>query len=515
MFLLLAFAVGLVLAGGPFGVPNCTQRYITQYIDHFNWAIPEGSSNGTYQMRYMTYDGFVKNGKIDTVFFYCGNEDAVDLYVNNTGFMWELGQKLNAYLVFAEHRYYGKSLPFPPRTPLCLNYLTTEQAMADYAYLISYLRSNITDGNHVPFIGFGGSYGGMLGSWFRMRYPDALDGVIAASAPIWNFMYLNPPFDYNAFYKIVTRDASAAGGATDYCSQNVAYAWPRIANLSQTTNGRSLLEKAFLTCQPLSTQQEAYGLISWAQDPWPDMAEGNYPYPSDYMTHGDGKPMVAWPIRAACEYLNKDLRSDDNSLFTGMRQAVAIYYNRTGVGLTCFYNGQAAELSPPRSVEFGSRLRPTKGLIDRSITDCKGTWGYQYCTEMVMPFASGVGQDMFYPPDPWNLTATTLNCQFSWNVTPRAEWATIGLPGSNLNENRFSNIVFSNGLLDPWSGGGVLQNISNSVLAFIIPNGAHHLDLMWSNPADPQDVISVRAMEENQIRNWIIQKRQTSLKTQN
>ncbi|CAN0465415.1 unnamed protein product, partial [Laminaria digitata] len=41
-----------------------------------------------------------------------GNEADVSLYVGATGLMWENAPAFNALLVFAEHRYYGESLPF-------------------------------------------------------------------------------------------------------------------------------------------------------------------------------------------------------------------------------------------------------------------------------------------------------------------------------------------------------------------------------------------------------------------
>lgn len=107
--------------------------------------------------------------------------------------MWENAQEFGALLVFAEHRYYGDSLPFNDGTANCLNFLTTEQAMADFAYLIDHIR-NTMGAQQSPFIGFGGSYGGMIAAWFRVHYPNAIDGVIAASAPIWSFEGLNPPY---------------------------------------------------------------------------------------------------------------------------------------------------------------------------------------------------------------------------------------------------------------------------------------------------------------------------------
>jgi hypothetical protein len=70
----------------------------------------------------------------------------------------------------------------------------------------------------------------------------------------------------------------------------------------------------------------------------------------------------------------------------------------------------------------------------------------------------------------------------------------------------------SNGLLDPWSSGGILRSISGSVVSLLIPEGAHHLDLRGSNPKDPASVISARKMERQFIKKWIGQAAKRQLK---
>lgn len=63
-----------------------------------------------------------------------------------------------------------------------MGYLNDIQALADFAELISFLKTNQKEvgfcpaGTEIPVIVFGGSYGGMLAAWFRMKYPHIADG---------------------------------------------------------------------------------------------------------------------------------------------------------------------------------------------------------------------------------------------------------------------------------------------------------------------------------------------------
>lgn len=94
-----------------------------------------------------------------------------------------------------------------------MQYLSTEQALADFSYLIQgYKEERGAQSSKV--VAFGGSYGGMLSAWWRLKYPWIVDGAVAASAPIWSFEGEVPASDPGSFAKIVTQGEPSAGATS-------------------------------------------------------------------------------------------------------------------------------------------------------------------------------------------------------------------------------------------------------------------------------------------------------------
>ncbi|GFV90992.1 dipeptidyl peptidase 2 [Trichonephila clavipes] len=92
-------------------------------------------------------------------------------------------------------------------------------------------------------------------------------------------------------------------------------------------------------------------------------------------------------------------------------------------------------------------------------------------------------------------------CYKTYKVLPRRDYLDVQYWGADISS--ATNIVFSNGNLDPWGPGGILHNISSSVVAVIVDGGAHHLDLREDNPNDPPSVRDARNFELRNIRQWL------------
>lgn len=408
-----------------------------------------------------------------------------------------------------------------------LRYLSSDQALMDYVTLIDYLKRKYHFDDLQAVIGFGGSYGGMLSSWMRFRYPNMIDGVIAASAPILPFegnsmeRYYKPNF----FAEGVTYDVTKNGGgvSTDNCEINLrrAFAEKGLANLTTRTtsfddsgsikDGAQLIRLAFNLCDDDDDDDSQLGWLAtnWLNNALAYMSMGNFPYRSSYILNGAGT-LPAYPVRVACDFLSENFfpsreqnqhihnatsakdggsNSSPSRLYRwmqGLSSFGGVYYNYSGT-LQCN--------------QFTAPVNNESKVVNM-------LWDYQYCSQLFMVGGQGPDADDMFWNDPWNGTEAAERCHKQYGFFPDRQHIslTYGTPHDWV-RSPYSNIVWSQGEFDPWKGGGITYNLSDTLVGFVIKEAAHHLDLFFSNINDTEAVIEARRFELSMIQKWIKQKR--------
>ncbi|XP_058197908.1 uncharacterized protein LOC131313554 [Rhododendron vialii] len=429
--------------------------FYTQTLDHFNYK-PE--SYATFQQRYVInskyWGGANENAPI---FVYLGAEAAIDGDLSIIGFLPDNAPHFKALQVYIEHRFYGQSIPFMLMEEVVKNestrgYFNSAQAIADYAEVIIYLKQKLS-ARDSPVIVVGGSYGGMLASWFRLKYPHIALGALASSAPILYFDDITPE---NGYYSLATKDFKEV---SETCYETIQKSWSEIDRVASNPHGLSILSQKFKTCSHLNNSEELK-----------DYLETMYAVAAQY----DHPPL--YPVTLVCGGIDGANEGTDilDRIFAGL---VAYRPNRT-----CYH---VDENKVPSETEIG--------------------WGWQRCSEMVLPIGRGIDDTMF-PPAPFNLTQYIMNCRSLYGVPPRPHWVTTYYGGHDIKLvlHRFaSNIIFSNGLRDPYSSGGVLEDLSDTLLAVHTAKGSHCLDILTAKETDPQWLIKQRKVEVKIIDGWI------------
>jgi lysosomal Pro-X carboxypeptidase len=142
------------------------------------------------------------------------------------------------------------------------------------------------------------------------------------------------------------------------------------------------------------------------------------------------------------------------------------------------------------------------------------TWTYQTCTELPMPIGStnDPPTDIFNNA-PFSWEAWNAECQTDFGVTLRKQWEAVeyGMyngthsDSSIQEELRYaSNIIFTNGAIDPWSVGGIKGDLDNPNLStLLIEQAAHCLDLSAPNNRDTESVKAARKMHVQHIEKWL------------
>jgi len=485
------------------GQPFKTGWY-KQELDHFNF-----NSDQTFFMRFIYDDQYWKadDESVGPVFIYTGNEGPLEGYWDNTGFFTQtLAKELNALVVMIEHRYYGQTLPFGDDSYKVENMVwnNAEQVLVDYAIFLQNLRSANPDQlMKSAFIGFGGSYGGMLVSWLRMKYPHAIDGVLASSAAIR--FYIGET-DTNAFNKVVTDDYRAVD---ERCPVLIRRGFAILEELRTRPDTWEDLGEIFNTCDKIQTEEQELNLQSWLLNAYQYIAMGDYPYPANFIAH-----MPGWPVRVSCQALldnmptsfeqfmpmqDDPMNAKNRALLKAMKASVDPYYNYQAKEPRCsetlleydFYNVYYYAPTMPKSANLSLFA-----------------WNYTACSEEIMPVGSNGVTDMFNARI-WDEDKYAEYCKNEMKVNARQNYIRYQYGGTynKLDFESYSNIIFTNGNLDPWHPGGILSDVNENVYGILIDQAAHHLDLRLPHEEDPESVRQVRARETQIFRQWMVQRK--------
>ncbi|XP_023215834.1 dipeptidyl peptidase 2-like [Centruroides sculpturatus] len=466
MLFLLLFSSFLICFKNVSGI-NYQVKYFNQYIDHFNFF---SYGNETFKQRYLVNDSWWLPHK-GPIFFYTGNEGNIEAFWENSGFIFDIAPKFKALVIFAEHRYYGESLPFGKNSfnQPNISLLSIEQALIDYVTLIHAIKKDYK-AESCPVIAFGGSYGGMLSAYIRFKYPNVVDGALAASAPIiLTAGYLGT----EVFFESITKTFD---NTMPKCKDTVINAYSQIEKwFAEGSKGYKYISSTFSLCKEIKDSTDYNHFLKWTRNAFASAAMMNYPYKTSFMS-----PFPAFPVKVMCTRL-----VSSGIPAAGLAAAIALAYNASGTE-KCFDIWK----------EFIDCADPTGcGLGTDSIS-----WDYQSCTEINLYMKSEKREYMF-PYLPFNSTMRDEYCFKKYKIIPRENWLKEHIWGKEINQT--SNIIFSNGNLDPWAPGGIQYNVSDRIISILIKGGAHHLDLRGKNPADPQSVILARQFEAETISKWI------------
>ncbi|KAG6495113.1 hypothetical protein ZIOFF_042904 [Zingiber officinale] len=417
-------------------------HFFPQQIDHFNFR-PDSSR--VFYQKYLLNASFWDKGPSHSapIFVYTGNEGNIEWFAENTGFMLDIAPRFNALLLFIEHRFYGDSKPFGKdsyKSAETLGYLTSTQALADYAVLIRSLKQNLS-AEASPVVVFGGSYGGMLAAWFRLKYPHVAIGALSSSAPILQFDDIVP---WSSFYDGVSQDykeqfiiMQVRLGMTPYwamsstdesanCFEVIKESWDQLMTTA-AKGGMLQLTKKFKACK---TIQSVYSVRDWLWTAFTYTAMVDYPTPANFLM-----PLPAYPVKEMCSIIDGFPTGVDK--LTKVFSAASLYYNYSGTH-SCF------------DIENDSDPHGLNG------------WGWQACTEMVMPMTCS--NESMFPPSSYSYEAFEDQCKAK-----------------------------------------VLKNISSSIIALVAPLGAHHVDLRFARKDDPNWVKEQREAEIKIIQGWVDQ----------
>lgn len=448
-------------------------RWFVQRQDHF-----DTTNTVQWQQRYFVNDTFFDVKMGGPVFVCVGGEGPpLDSSVVVDGglhcaIMVHLAQALKGLIVAVEHRYYGISYPTPDFSTANMRFLTSQQALADLAAIHDFLvdEYSLTAAN--PFLSFGGSYPGMMASWFHLKYPDKVFAAVASSAPVYaqvNFQGYNDVVAASLSKEVV--------GGSPACLSAVQEAFAAIGvQLLTGSAARRLLEAQFNVCDPTTNPLDSID----NQNEFVQGLSGLFPVQGN-------DPSCTSPL-------------------CNIALVCAAMLN-TSVG------DPVASLAAMAAAEFGpqclnvSHANTIASLTDTSLEGGVGRiWFWETCNEFAFYQTCDPGSDCPFTTMPHlnSLEANEVLCQIAFNITPAQIDTNVAATNEfygGLTPNT-TRLLFVNGEIDPWHFLSV--NVSRpGVPSLWVPGASHHFWTHVYQPTDLPPITLARQQITAQVYDWL------------
>ena len=459
--------------------------FTNQLVDHLG---EQGSDDSVWSQRYYTYNKYF-GGPGSPIFLVFGGEGSIepDVGIRYPFISGHLARDFQAYVLQPEHRFYGKSQPLMNHThhgtltsgqydyedeDPRLRLFTAEQALWDAMALLQHTQQelgcspNRSSPHYCPVITVGGSYPGWLSAMARVVFPQFVDMAYSASAPMKFYAQQVNQYDY---YNHVTKVAEKM-----------------IAGCSSAV--RDVL---------LDVQKKIVNGVAKESDL--GICPGTTPKYIDISTP-DGLRFLADEVMMVVEYsfANDNMANYPPDNTTRLYQACQTFASEKSPfeKLQNFLIprvGNASEncWNMTNQLPTGHDATITSGDWSGVGTGGDGeSWDFQTCTLLIEAIGLSSNASMF-PPRDWSMDWLDDHCQKRFGVKPDPYQLVRRWKFDNLVAANVTRILFTNGLNDGWSVGGIKTTLSESLIALNFPNGAHHSDLSGIGPTD-QDTDDIK-----------------------
>ncbi|XP_058446565.1 thymus-specific serine protease-like [Malaya genurostris] len=446
---LLAVASGMVREG-----------WFETRVDHFN-----PRNQDTFSMRYYANDEHAyRNGPI---FVIVGGDWAIDLRYLTEGLFYDVAYLEGAFLFANEHRYFGHSLPFEDAMTYHLDFLTVDQALADLAEWISYLKTTVVENPNAKVVLLGYGHGGTLANYFHQSYPHLSNGVWVSSGPAEAALTLP------SFFEVLGENIGTHGSRDCY---NTIFSGFLVAQNLIALGQSDVLTELFHLCEPLDTENplEATAFLLGLQT---DIQREILHLRNTNSTSN------------MCEQIEGS--DTDNSL-----HALNVWFAREHQFEECVELSFSDYLAPFVELDFETE-HLQNGHRQRLYVQCTAGGLFPTSDSLYQPFGSQITIDFYVEV-----------CREAFGDWIDEDFIRRQIQSINVRyggrQPRIENAHFTHGSLDPLIGSGILEDVSDSAFATITPNTFFAPDLeSIDEELDSPELIASKELTRTLIDVWI------------